>query len=299
MLEVHSAKIHLMSSPVPADDAQSSAAPVASSGCLWVVATPIGNLADLSPRAVQTLQRVELILCEDTRTSSVLLRHYGIARPLKALHEHNERQQTDALIQRILAGAELALISDAGTPLVSDPGYALVRAARLAQVEVRAVPGPCALVAALSIAGLPSDRFCFEGFLPATGKARLERLQALAGDARTLVFYEAPHRIAPSLQDCVTAFGGQREASIVRELSKRFESLYRGTLDELCARAASDADLQRGEIVLLVAGAQQQQGMADAEAQRIHRLLAAELPPTQAAKLAARISGRSKKDFYG
>lgn len=288
-----------MSSPTPADAPQSSAASVSCPACLWVVATPIGNLGDFSARGIETLQRVSLILCEDTRTSATLLRHHGIARPLKALHEHNEREQTAALIARLQAGEELALISDAGTPLVSDPGYALVRAARLAQIEVRAVPGPCAVIAALSIAGLPSDRFSFEGFLPATAKARLQRLQALAQDPRTLVFYEAPHRIVDTLDDCVTAFGAEREAAIARELSKRFESLYRATLKELQARAALDPDLQRGEIVLLIAGNPHSQSVDDAEAQRIHRLLAAELPPTQAAKLAAKITGRSKKDFYG
>jgi 16S rRNA (cytidine1402-2'-O)-methyltransferase len=264
-----------------------------------VVATPIGNLADLSPRAVSTLQRASLILCEDTRNSATLLRHHGINRPLKALHEHNERAQLQALIERLRAGEELALISDAGTPLVSDPGYALVRAARLAQLPVRAVPGPCALIAALSIAGLPSDRFSFEGFLPAAAKARQERLAALAQDSRTLVFYEAPHRIVASLADCVEALGADREAAIARELSKRFESLYRATLGELQAMAATDTDLQRGEIVLLIAGQSQREAqLGDDEARRIHRLLAAELPPTQAAKLAAKITGRSRKDFY-
>lgn len=279
-------------------DADSSPAPQSRPGCLWIVATPIGNLSDFAPRAVETLKAVELVLCEDTRTSAVLLRHFGIERPLKALHEHNERQAVADLVARLAGGAHLALISDAGTPLVSDPGYALVRAARLAQIDVRAVPGACALVAALSVAGLPSDRFVFEGFLPAQPKARRERLAALATEPRTLVCYEAPHRLAEFLDDAVVAFGADREASISRELSKRFESLYRASLGALAARAASDPDLVRGELVVVIAGASAAAGPGDAEAERIHRVLAAELPPAQAAKLAAKLTGRSKKDFY-
>lgn len=279
-------------------DLDSSLADEARPGCLWVVATPIGHLADFSPRAVATLRRVDLILCEDTRTSRVLLRHWGIERPLKALHEHNERESLNPLLERLRQGAELALISDAGTPLLSDPGYQLVRAAREHGLEVRAVPGPCAVIAALSIAGLPSDRFTFEGFLPAAAGARRERLQSLAGETRTQVFFEAPHRLREFLEDAVLSHGGAREASIARELSKRFESLYRGTLDELLARARTETDLSRGELVVVIGGAAAT-GMDLSEARRMHRILAAELPPGQAAKLAARLSGRSRREFYG
>lgn len=279
-------------------EAQSSPQPHSRPGCLWIVATPIGNLSDFAPRAVQTLKDAELVLCEDTRTSAVLLKHFGIERPLKALHEHNERALVVALIAQLVAGAQIALISDAGTPLVSDPGYALVRAARQAAVAVRAVPGPCALIAALSIAGLPSDRFVFEGFVPPQAKARREHLQTLAAEARTLVFYEAPHRLREFLDDAVAAFGADREASVSRELSKRFESLYRDTLGALAQRAVHDADLQRGELVVVIAGAPASAGPDDTEAQRIHRLLAAELPPAQAAKLAAKLTGRPRKAFY-
>lgn len=279
-------------------DVQSSPQPQSRPGCLWIVATPIGNLSDFAPRAVQTLKDAERVLCEDTRTSAVLLRHFGIERPLQALHEHNERQLVDTLIARLAAGAQIALISDAGTPLVSDPGYALVRAARQAAFEVRAIPGPCALIAAISVSGLPSDRFVFEGFLPAQAKARRDHLQTVAGESRTLVFYEAPHRLREFLDDAVSAFGADREASISRELSKRFESLYRDPLGALAQRAAQDADLVRGELVIVIAGAPASAGPDDAEAQRIHRVLAAELSPAQAAKLAAKLTGRPRKAFY-
>lgn len=269
-----------------------------SAGCLWVVATPIGNLGDLAPRAVEILRQVALICCEDTRTSQVLLRHFGIDRPLRALHEHNERGQVEGLLEQIRQGAQLALISDAGTPLISDPGHALVRGAREAGLPVRSVPGPCAAIAALSIAGLPADRHAFEGFLPAAGGARRARLQSLAREARTLICYEAPHRILETLTDAVDILGPEREAAIARELSKRFESLYRDTLGGLLARASLDPDMARGELVLMIAGHPHADDPGDAEAERIHRILAAELPPTQAAKLAARLTGRRKRDFY-
>src|SRR5690606_36802588 len=202
-------------------------------GTLHVVATPIGHLADLSPRALETLRAVAAVCAEDTRHTRQLLAHFGIERPLLALHEHNEAEVADRLVARLAAGDSLALVSDAGTPLVSDPGFRLVRAAREAGIRVSPVPGPSAIVAALSVAGLPSDRFSFEGFLPAKSGARRERLAALAADARTLVFYESSHRIVESLADFRTVFGDGRRAVLARELTKLFETVLDGTLGDL------------------------------------------------------------------
>jgi len=268
-------------------------------GTLWIVATPIGNLEDFSPRAQRVLREVALIAAEDTRHSRPLLAHFGIGTPLTALHEHNEREAIEPLLVRLIAGEEIALISDAGTPLISDPGFRLVRAARAAGIRVSTVPGACAGVAALSIAGLPSDRFVFEGFLPAKAPARRARLRELAHESRTLVFYESAHRIRESCEDLRTAFGAQREACLLRELTKLYETVLGDTLEALCARLDQDANQQRGEFVLVVAGAGE--GGADdklAEGRRIHALLREELPPAQAAKLAAAISGAPRKALY-
>lgn len=267
---------------------------------LFVVATPIGNLDDLTPRARQVLAEVDAILCEDTRQSGVLLRHAGIARPLLAVHEHNEGERAAALVQRLREGQRLALISDAGTPLISDPGYRLVAAVRAAGFAVSPIPGPCALIAALSVAGLPTDRFSFEGFLPAKAGERRARLQAVASDPRTLVWYEAPHRIAETLQATVEVLGAERRAVMGRELTKRFETVLDGTLAELSARVQSDADQQRGEIVLVVAGAPPLDDAARIdEGRRLYALLAAELPPSKAARIAAAHTGAPKRALYG
>src|SRR5688500_7055907 len=208
------------------------------SGCLFVVATPIGNLGDLSTRALDTVKSVSAICAEDTRHTRQLLAHFGVERPLLALHEHNEDEIAQRLVVRLLAGESLALVSDAGTPLVSDPGFRLVRAARAAGIKVSPLPGPSALIAALSVAGLPSDRFVFEGFLPAKAGARRERLSALAAETRTLVFYESAHRIEETLVDAAAVFGAQRLATIARELTKLFETVLDGTLEDLGARVA-------------------------------------------------------------
>lgn len=267
---------------------------------LYVVATPIGNLDDLSARARQVLAEVDAILCEDTRQSGVLLRHAGISRPLLAVHEHNEGERAAVLVQRLREGQRLALISDAGTPLISDPGYRLVAAVRAAGCAVSPIPGPCALVAALSVAGLPTDRFAFEGFLPAKAGERRARLQAVASDPRTLVWYEAPHRIVETLEAAVEVLGGERRAVIGRELTKRFETVLDGTLAELLARVQSDADQQRGEIVLVVAGAPPVDDAARIdEGRRLYALLAAELPPSKAARIAAAHTGAPKRALYG
>ena len=266
---------------------------------LHVVATPIGNLGDLSPRAQQVLREVAAVCAEDTRRSGQLLAHFGIGTPLLALHEHNEQQLAERLVARLLGGEALALVSDAGTPLVSDPGYRLVRAARAAGVKVSPVPGPSALVAALSVAGLPSDRFTFEGFLPAKASARRERLAALAGEPRTLVFYESSHRIEESLADLRAAFGDDRPAVLARELTKLFETVLDGTLADLHARVAADADQRKGEFVLVVQGVGEDADAKLAEGRRVHAVLARQLPPSTAAKLAAEITGAPRKALYG
>jgi 16S rRNA (cytidine1402-2'-O)-methyltransferase len=268
-------------------------------GKLWVVATPIGNLADLSPRAQEVLRGADLIAAEDTRHSSTLLAQYGIVTRVLALHEHNEREKSEGLVQRLREGAQIALISDAGTPLVSDPGYRLVRAAREAGIAVSPVPGACAAVAALSVAGLPSDRFVFEGFLPAKSAARRAQLQALAGETRTVIFYESSHRIEECLHDCADVFGSARLAVLARELTKLYETILDGTLADLSARVASDADQRRGEFVLLVAGADAGEDAAKlVEGRRVFEILRRELPPSRAAKLAAEITGASRKMLY-
>lgn len=265
-----------------------------------MVATPIGNLGDLSPRARETLAACALIAAEDTRHSAVLLRHFGITTPLVSLHEHNERERTPALIARIAAGGDLALISDAGTPAISDPGQALVQAAAAAGIEIVAVPGPCAAIAALSIAGLPTGAFAFEGFLPARGGARRRRLGELATEQRTLLFYEAPHRLREMIEDCAATLGRARRAAIARELTKVHEQILRGDLGELAARAAQEPSLARGELVVVIEGAAAAEptDAAAAELDRVLRVLLAELPLAQAARLAARLAGARDNEAY-
>ena len=266
---------------------------------VYVVATPIGNLGDFSARAAATLAAVDINLCEDTRHSRRLLDHFGISTPVSALHDHNETQISAQLLTRLCAeGQACALISDAGTPLISDPGYAFVRAAAAAGLAVHGVPGACAVTAALSVAGLSTARFSFEGFLPAQAGAREARLAALAGDPRTLVFYEAPHRIVASLAAMTAAFGADREAVVARELTKRFETIYRGTLAELWARVAADADASRGEFVVLVAGNVAAQGADDVELERLLRLTLAETDRRAAVRIVTALSGRPRNQVY-
>jgi 16S rRNA (cytidine1402-2'-O)-methyltransferase len=268
-------------------------------GLLYVVATPIGNLEDFTPRAQRILGEVDLIAAEDTRHSNKLLAHYGILTPVTAFHEHNEREKTTELVALLQQGRRLALISDAGTPLVSDPGYRLVRAAHAAGVRVVPVPGPCAAIAALSASGLPSDRFAFEGFPPAKGMARRSWLERLASEPRTLVFYESPHRIVESLADMTTVFGAEREAVYARELTKQFETVRHAPLGELARWVAEDSKQQLGEIVVLVHGLSAvDDSAADAEGARVLRILLKSLPVSQAAALAAEISGRKKNELY-
>lgn len=267
-------------------------------GTLYVVATPIGNLDDMSARALKVLADVALIAAEDTRHSIRLLQHFGIDTPLAACHEHNERDEGGRFLSKLLAGENVALVSDAGTPLISDPGYHLVRQARAAGVS--AVPGACALIAALSAAGLPSDRFIFEGFLPAKQAGRRARLEQVREEPRTLIFYEAPHRILECLEDMEAVFGGDRPALLARELTKTFETLKGLPLAELRAFVAGDSNQQRGECVVLVGGWSAPEGeqAISAEAQRVLDLLLAELPLKRAAALAAEITGVRKNLLY-
>ncbi|WP_189456857.1 16S rRNA (cytidine(1402)-2'-O)-methyltransferase [Cognatilysobacter bugurensis] len=268
-------------------------------GTLHVVATPIGHLGDLSPRARETLAGVDAICAEDTRHTRQLLAHFGIERPLVALHQHNESAQSAQLVARLQAGESLALVSDAGTPLISDPGFRLVRAAREADIRVSPVPGACAAIAAMSVAGIASDRFTFEGFLPAKTGARRERLARLASESRTLVFYEAAHRIQETLDDCAAAFGGERHAALGRELTKLFETVLDGPLDRLRDRVAADPNQRRGEFVLIVEGAGDDADARIIEGRRLYAKLAEHLPPSTAAKLAAELSGAPRKALYG
>ncbi|MAG66651.1 16S rRNA (cytidine(1402)-2'-O)-methyltransferase [Pseudomonas abyssi] len=268
-------------------------------GTLFVVATPIGNLQDLTPRALQVLRDVSLIAAEDTRHSARLMQHFGIATPMTACHDHNEREKGLRLVERLLAGDDIALISDAGTPLISDPGFHLVRQAREAGVKVSPVPGACALIAALSAAGMPSDRFAFEGFLPAKAHGRQQRLQALLAEPRTWLVYEAPHRLLECLRDMQQVLGSQRRVLLARELTKTFETLHAAPLDELVAWVAADADQQRGECVLVVEGAPEPEAdEVSAQALRVLDLLLAELPVKRAARLAADITGVRKNLLY-
>lgn len=273
-------------------------------GRLYVVATPIGNLGDLSPRAREILQTCSLIAAEDTRHTGMLLKHFAIQTPQLSLHDHNEQHRAPEIIERLRQGASVALVSDAGTPAISDPGFELVRAVAAEGFEVIAIPGPCAAIAALSIVGLPTDRFCFEGFLPARGAARRKRLESLSLESRTLVFYEAPHRARETLEDCAAAFGAERSAAVAREVTKLHEMTYRGTLSELSARASSDPDFTRGEIVLAVAGAPQlslDERGADGHGGALDRVLIpllTELPLKQAARLAAQITQARDNEAY-
>ena len=265
---------------------------------LYVVATPIGNLGDMVPRAVQVLQSVDLIAAEDSRHSGVLLSHFAIDTPVFPYHDHSDDSAIARIAECIDDGGSVALISDAGTPLISDPGYRLLRYAHEAGWRVVPVPGASALLTALSVAGLATDRFRFEGFLPARSVARRRYLETLAADPTTLIFYEAPHRLQACLQDMQRAFGGERLVVLARELTKLYETILRAPLDELLAMVETDSNQRRGEIVLLVAGAKPGPADFDSDTQRLLQLLAAELPPKKAAAIVAEVSGLRKKDLY-
>ena len=286
---------HKSTDDIPSTELRSASA---RRGRLEVIATPIGNLSDVSERARASLAGADVIAAEDTRRTLQLLQALGLSRPLISLHAHNERQRVPALLARLRAGDTVALVSDAGTPLLSDPGLELVRAAAGAGFEVRAIPGPSAITSALAVAGLPTERFCFEGFLPSAQRERRERLALLACEPRTLVLFEAPHRIAASLADLAAVFGAERPAVLARELTKLHESVYRSTLAELAARAAHDPDLQRGEITLVVQGTPASTGGDTALLRRALELLLSELPPAKAAAIAAQLSGVRRSEAY-
>lgn len=268
------------------------------SGRLYVVATPIGNLRDITLRALDVLGSVDLIAAEDTRHSQALLSAHGLSRPLVALHEHNEQQRAPRLVERMTGGESVALISDAGTPLLSDPGFRLVRLAADAGMEVIAVPGPSAVTAALSISGLPTDRFVFEGFLPTRRAARQRRLEALRREPRTLVIFESSHRIAAALGDLEAAFGGQRPAALCREMTKRFETILRGSLSKLRERVGQDADQRKGEFVLVIGGCAEGSGDAFLPALELAGELVPHLGASQAARVAARLHGVPRREIY-
>jgi len=265
-------------------------------GELYIVATPIGNLADMTYRAVEVLQQVDLILVEDTRNAIKLLQHYSIRTPMKALHEHNEEHLAPVIVQKLAQGDSIALISDAGTPLMSDPGFRLVRAAQQAGIQALSVPGACAAIAALSIAGLPTDRFVFEGFVPAKTNAREQRLQALRGEPRTLIFYEAKHRIVAFLRSMQKVMGDARKIVVARELTKKFESVYQGEVQEVVARIAGDEQAQKGEYVVLVEGASA--ALDEVDLDSVLQPLLLELGVSKASKVAAKITGISKNKCY-
>ena len=265
---------------------------------LFVVATPIGHLDDISYRAIEVLKSVSLIAAEDTRTSMQLLKHFNISTPLTACHDHNESNKIDQLIQRLLNGENMALISDAGTPLISDPGFKFVRAAQEHNIRVIPVPGACAAIAALSAVGLPSDRFSFEGFLPSKQSQRLLNLEKLKDETQTMIFYEAPHRILECVKDMANVFGADRPVGFAREITKTFETIRKMTLGELIEFIAKDANQQKGEIVLVVGGATVEKDMDQEKLDNLLLRLLQDLSVKAASQLAADLTSIKKKVAY-
>lgn len=274
--------------------------PGQTAGVLYIVATPIGNLDDLSARAIDTLKKVDVVAAEDTRHSRRLLQHLGLQKTMLALHDHNERERTASVIDLLAKGTSIALISDAGTPLISDPGFVLVREARARGLVVTPVPGSCALVAALSAAGLPTDRFRFEGFLPTKRGARRAALEALSQETATLVFYESPHRILEATSEIADVMGAEREVVLARELTKAFETFYAGPASSVCEQLNSDTYAVKGEYVVMVHGAEPrpEEESSAFDVDRLLRLLIAELPVKKVARLGAELTGVSRNDLY-
>lgn len=268
-------------------------------GKLYVVATPIGNLDDISQRACNILNHVDWIAAEDTRHSKGLLQHLGISTPLVSYHEHNERERTSQLIEKLCQGENGALISDAGTPLISDPGYFIVTCAHERGIQVIPVPGACAAIAALSVAGLPTDKFLFEGFLPAKPQARDKRLAILANFPHTMVFYEAPHRIASLLEACLEHFTSQRRISLAREITKKFESIYCGELGKIVADIHNGTIPLKGEFIVVMAGAQVEvSDESEQKMQHVLSILLPEMPLKQAVQIAMKLTGGHKNALY-
>lgn len=268
-------------------------------GELYLVATPIGNMKDMGTRAIDTLNEVDLVAAEDKRRSSRLFSYFNIKTPMISYHDHNEDKQIKKIIDLLLCGKSVALISDAGTPLISDPGYRLVRATKNHGLKVSAIPGPCALIAAISASGLPSDRFIFEGFLPAKSSARIAKIQSISNELRTIIFYEAPHRILETLEDMLVVINPLRQIVLARELTKTYETFLSGTLVDVLGLVKADINQQKGEIVLVLAGSDSSEENLDTyESDRMLSILLEELPLKQAASLAAKITGGQKNIFY-
>ena len=268
-------------------------------GILYIVATPIGNLGDITQRALETFETVDLIAAEDTRHSGLLLSHYGIKKPFFALHDHNEQQKATVLVEKLQQGMNIALISDAGTPLISDPGFHLVRHCRQAGIQVVPIPGACAAITALCASGIASDRFCFEGFLPAKSKSRSDKLEALAEEPRTLIFYESTHRILETLADMQTIFGEERYIVMARELTKTWETIYGDSLGALITWLKEDRNRIKGEIVLVVEGKPETESAEfSSQAVKLLALLCKELPLKKAAVIVAETFGYKKNALY-
>ncbi len=265
---------------------------------LYVVATPIGNLEDISFRAVRILTEATLVAAEDTRHSRVLLSHYNITTPMQALHDFNEAQAVNNILDRLNNGEAIALISDAGTPLISDPGYRLIKATREAGLPIHVIPGPSALTAALSIAGIATDRFAFEGFLPSKAVARKKKLESLCRESRTQVFFESSHRIEAAVNDLCETFGNDRLAAVCRELTKKFETVLRAPLGELATALAADKNQTRGEFVIVVEGYEGSLDEAMGNALQMATALAEFLPVSQAARVAAKLNNVSRRELY-
>lgn len=264
---------------------------------LYVVATPIGNLHDLSQRASQVLADVDLVACEDTRHTQKLLQHLGLRKSLLSLHDHNERDRIDQIKAQLAAGRSIALVSDAGTPLISDPGYVLVNALRQENFTVTPVPGPSALITALSVAGLPTNRFLFEGFLPHKASGRRERLEMVVGETATLVFYESKHRLLETLAIMQEVLG-DRQAVVAREITKTFEQFFSGSLSAIEQQINSHSDHQKGEFVIMVIGADEPKSQIDLSTEKLFKRLLDELPPKRAAAIMSEFTGENKKVLY-
>ncbi len=271
-----------------------------STGILYIVATPIGNLQDITQRALETLTQVDLIAAEDTRHSGLLLSHYGIKKPFFALHDHNEQQKADLLVDKLKQGRHIALISDAGTPLISDPGFHLVRKCRQAEIKVVPLPGACAAITALCASGIASDRFCFEGFLPAKSKARRDKLQNLAKEDRTLIFYESTHRILETLADAETVFGAERYIVLAREITKTWETIRGDTVANLRQWLSEDPNRTKGEMVLIIEGytTTDDEETFSSQAVKALELISKELPLKKAAAIVAELYGYKKNALY-